>query len=115
MLNDLSIKSLIDLRSPAEIDDDEGLHTSPVYSGIANYKFDKKKMEWKETGVTSNGEVVKITDGVTPQNGRKRFFVSLMSESLIKRGVFFRFRKRIRVRFAKSPSVLDSDIYSRPI
>lgn len=31
-------------------------------------------------------------------NEKKRFFVSLMSESLIKKGVFFRLRKRIRVR-----------------
>ena len=95
LLNQVSVKSLIDLRSPAELKDDDKLHASSVYEGCINYFFDKKKLEWREEGVTKNGAVAKETASV--QNGRKRFFVSLMSESLIKRGVFFRFRKRIRV------------------
>ena len=97
LVNQLSVKSLIDLRSPAELEEDSLLHGSPVYEGMLNYDYDKKKQEWKEAGITSNGEI-KAVDGMQGNGiGRKRFFVSLMSESLIKKGVFFRFRKRIRV------------------
>jgi len=95
ILKDLNVKSLVDLRSPKELEDDEMLHTSTVYDGCMNYRYDKKMQEWKEDGVTLNGALAK--DPSAQNNGRKRFFVSLMSESLIKRGVFFRFRKRIRV------------------
>lgn len=34
----------------------------------------------------------------TTRSNYKRFFISLMSESLIKKGVFFRLRKRLRVK-----------------
>lgn len=95
ILKDLNVKSLVDLRSPKELEDDEMLHTSTVYDGCMNYRYDKKMQEWKEDGVTLNGALAK--DPSAQNNGRKRFFVSLMSESLIKRGVFLRFRNRIRV------------------
>ena len=88
ILKDLNVKSLVDLRSPKELEDDEMLHTSTVYDGCMNYRYDKKMQEWKEDGVTLNGALAK--DPSAQNNGRKRFFVSLMSESLIKRGVFFR-------------------------
>ena len=87
------------MRSPAELDDDDQLHLSYIYAGILNYKFDKKKLEWKEQGITIDGVLMKEIDGSLATGERKRFFVSLMNESLIKKGVFFRFRKRIRVSF----------------
>ena len=98
-MDDLKVKCLIDLRSPAELEEDEHLHASSVYDGVVNYKFDKKKLEWKAEGVTANGGLQEVQQVAphTENGGRKRFFVSLMSESLIKKGVFFRFRKRIRV------------------
>ena len=41
--------------------------------------------------------VPKAVVDITKSN-YKRFFISLMSESLIKKGVFFRLRKRLRVK-----------------
>lgn len=70
-----------------KIHEDEGLN-SKIYEGFQKYQFDKSSK-------------VFIPDAATAVEGemKKRYFVSLMSESLIKKGVFFRLRKRVRVSF----------------
>jgi hypothetical protein len=52
------------------------------------------------TTTTTTRTAVGTTDSETTatSSNYKRFFISLMSESLIKKGVFFRLRKRLRVR-----------------
>lgn len=67
-----------------KIHEDEGLN-SKIYEGFQKYQFDKSSKVFV-ADATANGEELK-----------KRYFVSLMSESLIKKGVFFRLRKRVRV------------------
>jgi hypothetical protein len=62
-----------------------------VYEGFESYTYDKKIKQF----LSSKGTPA-------PAEGKKRFFVSLMSESLIKKGVFFRLRKRTRVRIERS-------------
>ena len=60
-----------------------------MYEGYKNYAFNKKSKIFEPADDKSVG-----TDG------KKRYFVSIMSESLIKKNVFFGFRKRTRVMFA---------------
>lgn len=86
VLNDLGIKTFIDLRSPAELHEDEGIN-GDVYTGFQNFNYDKK---------THSFVLDKGTEALS-SSGKKRYFISLMSESLIKKGVFFRLRKRLRV------------------
>ena len=57
-----------------------------MYEGYKNYAFNKKSKIFEPADDKSVG-----TDG------KKRYFVSIMSESLIKKNVFFGFRKRTRV------------------
>lgn len=68
-----------------KIHEDEGLN-SKIYEGFQKYQFDKSSKNF-------------VADSATAAEGemKKRYFVSLMSESLIKKGVFFRLRKRVRV------------------
>ncbi len=81
-INAMGIKTWIDLRSPAELAEDEHLN-SKVYEGFQNYRYNKKRGEF-------------VPDGAVDANNKRRYFVSLMSESLIKKGIFFRLRKRTR-------------------
>jgi len=81
----MGIKTWIDLRSPAELEEDELLNDAKVYEGFRTYRYDKKKGAFVPDGGVEAGP-----------GERKRYFVSLMSESLIKKGVFFRLRKRTR-------------------
>jgi len=86
----MGVKVFIDLRSKAELEEDEHLHEAKVYEGVQNFKFDKRKQEFiAEKGSDASADAAR--------SQRKRYFVSLMSESLIKKGVFFRFKKRTRV------------------
>eukprot|EP01041_Mallomonas_annulata_P011463 gene11463-23974_t len=87
----LGMQSWIDLRSDKEHEEDEHLN-SKVYNGYQSYYYNKKKNSFETAEPVSNG---------------KRFFVSLMSESLIKKGVFERLRKRSKV-FAWLPFSLFS-------
>jgi hypothetical protein len=64
--------------------DDEQLNSN-IYAGYKGYAYDKNQKTFVPKD--ANEEAV---------NG-KRYFVSLMSESLIKKNVFFGFRKRTRV------------------
>jgi hypothetical protein len=81
----MNIKTWVDLRSPAEIHEDEELHAK-VYEGFENFTYDKKQKAF-----------LADSDSNVSASAKKRFFISLMSESLIKKGVFFRLRKRTRV------------------
>ena len=69
------------------MDEDEHLF-SKVYEGYKNYAFNKKTKSFEP-----------LDDKSVSVEGKKRFFVSIMSESLIKKNVFFGFRKRTRVIF----------------
>lgn len=82
----LNVKVLIDLRSQAEIDEDENLK-SPVYDGFCDFQYNKRERIFLLSD--KNHEV--DTDC-----SRRRYFISLMSEDLIKKSVFLRFRKRTR-------------------
>jgi len=77
-------KSYVDLRSPAEIEEDEHMD-SAVYSGFSDYTYDSKAGQFA------------LASETTSVTGR-RYFMSLMSESLIKKGVFFRLQKRNRAK-----------------
>ena len=79
----MGIKTWIDLRSPAELGEDEHLD-SKIYDGFQTYRYDKRQKLFSPEAENPG------------TNGRKRFFISLMSESLIKKGIFFRLRKRDR-------------------
>jgi protein tyrosine/serine phosphatase len=79
----LGIKVLIDLRSPAEVEEDVNIH-GDVYQGFQTLNFDKKSSLFV---ADKNSQSV---------DGKRRYFISLMSESLIKKGVFLRLRKRRR-------------------
>ena len=56
------------------------------YEGFQKFQFDKSSK-------------IFVADNAAKVEGeeKRRYFVSLMSESLIKKGVFFRLRKRVRV------------------
>lgn len=86
MKENIDFKVLIDLRSPAEIEEDDKINSS-VYDGFCSYQYSK----------THKGfEVKDEKDLINTDGTRRRYFISLMSESLIKKGVFFRLRKRMR-------------------
>ena len=59
---------------------------SKIYDGFQKFQFDKSSKVF----VADKKEAVE-------GEAKRRYFVSLMSESLIKKGVFFRLRKRVRV------------------
>ena len=86
LCNDLKVKSWIDLRSEAELHEDEHLNSSRIYDGFKSFSYDKKKGVFK---ALDEGNALSSND-------KRRYFISLMSESLIKKGVFFRLRKRLR-------------------
>lgn len=81
--DNLGIKVMIDLRSPAEVEEDENIN-GEVYQGFQTLNFDKKN---KVFVADKNSHSI---------DGKRRYFISLMSESLIKKGVFLRLRKRRR-------------------
>ena len=57
---------------------------SKIYEGYQTYNYDKSSGSFQHEDNSISSE-------------KKRFFISLMSESLIKKGVFFKLRKRTRV------------------
>lgn len=71
--------------SDLQLEEDENLD-SAVYKDYHNYEYDQRSKTFSPAA------------GYAGDTQKKRFFISLMSESLIKKGVFFRLRKRIRVR-----------------
>ena len=101
---------LIDLRSPTEIEEDENIKAS-IYEGYTNYYYDKKTGRFntnivKTSELSSQGATAEaataateatVTATVDKENNKKRFFVSLIDESVIKKGIFKRLRKRTKV------------------
>jgi hypothetical protein len=83
------MQSLIDLRSAREWEEDEHLN-STVYHGYTDLTFDIDKGVYKD-GLGNVVDVASVT-------GPRRYFVPLTSESLIKKGTFKKFRKRVRVK-----------------
>jgi len=90
-IDTIGIKTWIDLRSPAELEEDEHLN-SKIYDGFQTFRYDKRQKLFSPEAEKPG------------TNGRKRFFISLMSESLIKKGIFFRLRKRDRAQSSKEMS-----------
>lgn len=90
--NNINFKVLVDLRSPAEVEEDEHRH-SKVYAGFHNFIYQKRQKEFVPLVDASAPTSIET---VVDQNSKRRYLISLMSESLIKKGVFFRLRKRIR-------------------
>eukprot|EP01039_Chlorochromonas_danica_P002444 gene2444-2678_t len=77
----IEFKTLIDLRSDDELEKDSELFGG-IYEGFANYFYNRKLQCLVHTGPPLD---------VSP---KKRIYISLMDESLIKREVFKRLRKR---------------------
>ena len=75
---------MITLTINYKIEEDENLR-SKIYEGYEDYLYHSKK----NTFVSDSKSNLK----------KKRYFISLMSESLIKKGVFFRLQRRMRVNF----------------
>lgn len=88
MQENFDFKVYVDLRSPAEVEEDKDIESS-VYEGFQNFKYNKRKSIFEPYNL-SEDKVIK------PE--KKRYFISLMSESLITRGVFFRLKKRNRLK-----------------
>lgn len=96
----LGMKSWVDLRSSTEHEDDENMN-SKIYEGYQSIVYDRKANSLKaEESLSGFG---------------KRFFIPLMSESLIKKGIFFRFRKRIKflVMLIAPVSIFSRRVYKR--
>eukprot|EP01035_Chromulina_nebulosa_P031866 gene31866-42507_t len=91
--NNIDFRVLVDLRSPAEIEEDEHLY-SKVYNGFKDFAYKKSEKAFVPREVPAN--VTNSVEESDEQLDRRRYFISLMSESLIKKGIFFRLRKRIR-------------------
>lgn len=86
LCNNLKVKTWIDLRSEAELHEDENLHSNKVYNDFKSFTYDKKIGQFKPLD----------KDTKLSHSDKRRYFISLMSESLIKKGVFFRLQKRLR-------------------
>lgn len=98
IIDSLKVKSLIDLRSQAEIDEDEHINAD-IYNGFQSYAYNKKTRTFNaDTGKATTATTAIASTAMSTGVEKKRYFISLMSESLIKKGVFFRLRKRIRVK-----------------
>jgi len=105
--NELGIKVWVDLRSPAEFDEDESKN-SRIYNGFEGYRFNKADKIFVSDNAIAG--IHKEYQEGEEELVKKRYFVSLMSESLIKKGVFFRFKKRIR---AKAIGLVALSAFSR--
>lgn len=87
----------IDLRSPTEIEEDENIRAS-IYDGFKNYYYDKKTGRFDTDVETATSESsANMSTGSDGAVVKQRFFVSLIDESVIKKGIFKRLRKRTKV------------------
>lgn len=82
--DEIGMKVLIDLRSPKEIEKDEDIFKGAVYSNYVDYKYDKKIKFFKTLG--------------NAESNNRRYFISLMNESMIRNEVFKRLKKRARAK-----------------
>lgn len=85
--------------SPCKIEEDEHIN-SKVYAGFKDFSYLKSKNCFVPMESNSNSQQVANIEESIEKIEKRRYFISLMSESLIKKGVFFRLRKRIRVIFS---------------
>lgn len=85
---------MVDLRSQKEIAEDEHIN-SAVYSGFQDVNMDKT------SPVGEGWEVLRDVEG-----GRRRYFVSLMDESIYRKGVFKRLRKRHKAKVLAAMPIL---------
>lgn len=83
-VKELGIKTWIDLRSPPEHHEDVGLH-SEIYNGAQSVVYNRKLNFWEKNETTMSEE------------GKMRYFISLMDESVIRKGVFDRLKKRSKL------------------
>lgn len=65
--------------------DEDGNLSCKMYEGFSNYKYNRNFNHFPSGSTSMTASPL------------KRYFIALASESLIKKGVFFRFRKRTRV------------------
>ena len=82
----LGIKVWIDLRSQVEVEEDDNIN-SAIYNNTMNVHYDRDADEWK---LDSN----KLQSS---SSGKMRYFIALMSENVIKKGVFQRLKKRTKL------------------
>ena len=83
----LGIKVWIDLRSAPEVEEDHDIN-SEIYSGVQDVHYDRVGKVWEKNETT-------VSVG-----GKMRYFIALMSESIIKKGTFSRLRKRSKLAVA---------------
>jgi protein tyrosine/serine phosphatase len=83
-VEELGIKAWVDLRSTPEHHEDIGLY-SEIYKGAQSVAYNRKLNSWEKNETT------------TSEEGKMRYFVSLMDESVIRKGVFDRLKKRSKL------------------
>lgn len=81
-LEDMGVGYLIDLRSGPELDEDEHLDGGNVYAGFGKSVYDADRGAWV------------VDESAQSVDGRMRYFISVMNESAVKKGIFLRLRKR---------------------
>lgn len=87
--DNLGIKVWIDLRSQTEVDEDAEINGA-IYKDVMNVHYDRDANEWK----LDNNFLQSST------SGKMRYFIALMSEGVIKKGVFQRLKKRAKLMVA---------------
>ncbi len=93
--------ALIDLRSPREWSRDKELDVGKVYDGYMNYRYSRMHKGWVKLDGSNPRFSIFSGSGLQDESERskkKRFFVSLLNERRIARGVFMRLRKRMKVK-----------------
>eukprot|EP00607_Mallomonas_marina_P002647 CAMPEP_0182437260 /NCGR_PEP_ID=MMETSP1167-20130531/84922_1 /TAXON_ID=2988 /ORGANISM="Mallomonas Sp, Strain CCMP3275" /LENGTH=310 /DNA_ID=CAMNT_0024630107 /DNA_START=249 /DNA_END=1181 /DNA_ORIENTATION=- len=107
----LGMKSWVDLRSDKEHEEDEYLN-SQVYKGFQTHHYDTDSHSFLITEISSDTSSLSpslspsLSSSLSPSLSAsadtgvvgKRFFVSLMSEKLIQKGIFSRLRKRNKLK-----------------
>lgn len=89
ILNDISLKTLVDLRSLTELKTDEGLYENPMFEGYTDIK-------WSSVRSAREVSTQEKYDGSSEKNFRRkeRHFVSLMDEKKYVLGTLKRLEKR---------------------
>ena len=82
----LGIKVWIDLRSELEVEEDVDIN-SAIYNNVMNVRYDRDADEWK----LDNNNLQ------SSSSGKMRYFIALMNEGVIKKGVFQRLKKRAKL------------------
>ena len=91
LVNTYKIQHFLDLRSQRELDEDEDLYKNQIYHKLSDMSYNRIKKSWEIQSATVTG------NGNDNDNGNNRYFISLIDESLVKKSIFFRLRKRERL------------------